>query len=1608
MNKLNIIKAKFIIALSLVLIGASAFVQFNAVNLYASPGAEPIRAVDSKKSGDKLDDKKSAEQNKPLTPIEKVALEGNDVRGVIPLVVVDSDEQDWINNAVKAIKAKKYSRAVKILQILIEKKQPGYYLKNRNLFYSIRKKASRILSMLPEEALAEYRLEYNPIARKKFKDAAQSGDVGKLREIVSIYANTDVASEVTEYLANHLFDRGDVLSAARYWVGMGELKNAEDMPRAAKIASCYYIAGKTSQAEAYVKIIRKRFPEATAKFGGKEQKLLDFLADIKKIKPIQHTKASVITDCYPGWGGLESSFVSQAPVDDIVLMPRWAYPKMLGRVDGSFDRHMIARDATSSLRSTHSRNTCAAMVDGNAVLFPNGYNKGSHKRFRLPGVIQPVSNGKELILRTDYGVVSLDMYSGDVIWKAPLPIRKYGTPGAMRSQYNTFVDRDMYSLTIGGGKVFALGGFSVPARRRYNQKSTDNFSNQLAAFSIKRQGAAEWILGGAIKMPSTGDEDFDDYLAGVIYLSAPAYYENGSQSRLYVNTFYLETYYLLCLDAKTGKPLWRRQVAQPTAATNNYASYIINFMRMVGTPPVCKDGMVYVATNAGVVACFDAENGTPEWAHQYSSTLANNYSWRSFTEIRGNLTAQGMRNPIIIAKDKLVYKPADLNALIILNRVDGKRCFEHQVSTGFCNSMIGIDSSRVALTGEGIKIISVETGDVIKEFPKMHCTAGRPILAGRELVASGSGYILKLNIDNYKSISVPIADPTASLGNLLSVDGKLFAVNPLGVSAYFKYETAYDVLTQRYNKLNVPGDQIDLLQKRAYLSYGSGKYQRAKDDYDQALEIAKKVSVEHHKKLERDLKHKYYSIYVALANNSKTDAKMFENLSNALALADSRGVRALMKIRLAKYYVKTGKYEQAIELAHEVANNYGDCFVQDIPLGKKGNQVFELRQLPQILGRDWAFDVKTGFVTNLVKTKGDKIYAKFNAKAKADLDQAVKTGDPTAIESVRTRWPMSKWAQNARLETAAAYFNIARESVGTQASSNIAQAQRIISEIILEKADLDEDQRSSDAVYVTAKVAMLALLKTKNQKYAVDLLAEEFEDYETDQKINFAGIKGDLASVVQQIMDGKHLVAREVPKEIMPAVRAPLRLNYKIGDIETVIIRNTEGKPLTLGNMVFIQQGDKTYLIDPTAGSEEQAIKLGAITRVSHSGFVSPINRFRYKNGDIWGAIHPDGKSAVIGNRIHAAAFEIKTGKVLWYKRTSEFGKNLPGRSFNYISVGARVIVFTRGNGMVYAVDTKTGKLKWAVSMPRTTQGHPSYISDTPTVTPNCVIVKANNGGSIYGYSIKTGKMVFRFDSQKIRNTGRIGRNDYFNRQVYYQVTKTGLLKIFARGKLYLFRLSGVTSVTKPFATIPLPKLTSCKWGPASDNYTIILNESFRSNKCEIVVADHKTKRVKRLLVKTKTGRNTRQSLTTNMEMAGNDLYVTAGVENGYFSDRRSLRKNASGVKISKYSLKTGKLIWTRKYPAKSGNIHHTYLQICQKKLVFGVANNDITDAGSRLYVVNRKTGKLEDTVYFGKRNGKKVNDILRRKNDVLGNFIVLDGAICTDDMDGVTVHTGK
>ncbi len=532
-------------------------------------------------------------------------------------------------------KASDWDKAADVYQELLEKYPdkvvaPGAAGGAGAQYMSVRRLAQQMLCKWPAEALAVYRGKYGALASAML---ASADSPGELAAVARRYLLTDAGTSAALQLLDRYWSSGRLVEAARWGKTLLELHPSIEPQRPGvcfEVAMACHLTGDDAAAEAMLKDMRSRYPEAVGTVAGRDVVLATELAEQLKIPA---TNASRSLDAWPMFGGSADRAgvtASSARVDALLY---------------SLDFGQGISDAGGG--------AVAIRPPGMAgVPMPVGI---AGSAMNQAAGIMPVADHGELFVADGKRLYGISIDSGMKLpgWSGTaVPLAEESVPRGMRTV--TVTERSVLTVVGASSLGRLLRGNDASSGLRCMDRAT---------------GATRWTFR-ASTLPAAlrNIQLVSSVLAadGSVYVAAQG--GKGAQ---------IDDAYLLCLDENTGSCRWATYIASgPSvgAAMDGDSPYPAEPM----TPQFSlAAGRLIVATNLGVIAALDVADGAIAWMTPYERPVASGVQpWQMGRLMRrGNagLSNSGWAaSPPIIVESQVYVLPADGTAILTLDAETGE------------------------------------------------------------------------------------------------------------------------------------------------------------------------------------------------------------------------------------------------------------------------------------------------------------------------------------------------------------------------------------------------------------------------------------------------------------------------------------------------------------------------------------------------------------------------------------------------------------------------------------------------------------------------------------------------------------------------------------------------------------------------------------------------------------------------------------------------------------------------------------------------------------------------------------------------------------------------
>ena len=250
---------------------------------------------------------------------------------------------------------------------------------------------------------------------------------------------------------------------------------------------------------------------------------------------------------------------------------------------------------------------------------------------------------------------------------------------------------------------------------RWGMDETHQFLTDVAAFDL-RSGEMVWSTAGDPAWSGlwpAGDPAVAD---GRVYFLALL--------KGYASVLPVSSISLVCLDAQTGRVLWKRALASQnltllTSSRSNYREQQFDLAHY-GSAVTVHQGAVYCLTNMGFAARCDARDGVVEWAANYPQVQLR---WN----VRNVVQQQGA--PPCVVGGHVLFLPRDGQGAFALEASTGKMAWDNPFVPSA--EAVGVaDGLLLASDTRSVGAIDAATGRLRWHRDFGEGLLGRPMLAG--------------------------------------------------------------------------------------------------------------------------------------------------------------------------------------------------------------------------------------------------------------------------------------------------------------------------------------------------------------------------------------------------------------------------------------------------------------------------------------------------------------------------------------------------------------------------------------------------------------------------------------------------------------------------------------------------------------------------------------------------------------------------------------------------------------------------------------------------------------------------------------------------------------
>lgn len=505
-------------------------------------------------------------------------------------------------------------------------------------------------------------------------------------------------------------------------------------------------------------------------------------------------------------------------------------------------------------------------------------------------------------------------------------------------------------------------------------------------------------------------------------------------------------------DLATGRPKWRRLVCSSQQEVNMFGNARMEF---AASPLSIADGVIYGASNLGVVFAIDAHDGATRWVASHDVVRMPTASLRRQQE----RAVYFMNNVPVVADGVVCVTPLDSPYVLGLDAETGRRLWrvpanapvngtEHDVRW-LCGALddefilTGRGAIAVKARPEGAFLHRAETRQLVPpEVFRQSAggpVSGRPAITADHLWVGRRGSITAYDrAGNGIEADQQIRATEYQGGNLVLVDGIVVSLRLGAFDVLYDRAAVLADVEERYERSpDDPAAILRLATLRAALlpkAASTAERERVTALYREGLAACHKRGLARSHPVRRALQRELFDQAMAAASVavSTSDRRALDLLAEARQTAPD--MKAWLTVQML-VLEQCATYPR--RLAEELDRLEREAVGATVPLADGDQPVrayvlFRRAQLPGTSPRQavetWqellenygtarfegvaARDHATAAIRALIARHGPECYARVAERADAALADA--GGDPEALRAVSTRFPNSAAAKTAR------------------------------------------------------------------------------------------------------------------------------------------------------------------------------------------------------------------------------------------------------------------------------------------------------------------------------------------------------------------------------------------------------------------------------------------------------------------------------------------------------------------------------------------------------------------------------------------------------------------
>ena len=752
-------------------------------------------------------------------------------------------------------------KAITLYQDLVSSNESCLVPVGQSLLWSSRDICLYRLANLSLEGRSLYRQLYGLKAAHLTREGIAQRNPKLLEDVVEQYPGAGSTATALQWLSGYYFERGELADLVKQWTHYARLYPRQVMPdvyTALKLVASLKVLGRNSDA-------LRCFDLMLEDFGKK-----DIIVAGRRIPPTK------FLDDFAGHFELEQG-------------GNWP-------VFGGDNTH--ARRSTKPLQLENRLWSSSYLGDHRNG---EGGNRNTGNRQSIgPVSIFPVIAEGTLYYQTGSDVVARHLTTGNIIWAYTVsgrnvwPVRARGVAAFAKLPEPRFV-------TVHKGRLYAN------LRRHAGHR---NAVEEIMVCISSRNGEQLWMRGG--------NEDNDEDLRTARFVGAPIVRDGKAFASIVVERGAPHSY-LVCLEAKSGKLLWKSFLGlDQFYYTNRSARRTLT----PGGSPAESGGRIFLSTNLGTVAAVSAETGRVEWISTYPRRRNPTGSF-SFNEEDGASDHTWLVNVPVVAEGKVLVTPHDSDYLLCLDKTTGAISWmKHREENLY---LLGVRDGRIFMSGRRVYCLDVRDGSLINRSVELAgAPAGRGVVGKNYIFCPGGGQLHRVFTDNGKLGHARTWGEEVSAGHLLQVGDILVVTGRSGIDVYSSEKNHYQRQKDLVSKHpNDPTAHLEL----GYILLSRKEITLAVKHIREALRLYEAGEGDPKFDFRKAARELLFMSYGRLAEDAAVRGDNFaatKAYQDALGVTQDKNMYYTGTVNLALHLKRLGKAKEAVHYFQEIIENFGD------------------------------------------------------------------------------------------------------------------------------------------------------------------------------------------------------------------------------------------------------------------------------------------------------------------------------------------------------------------------------------------------------------------------------------------------------------------------------------------------------------------------------------------------------------------------------------------------------------------------------------------------------------------------------------------------------------